>query len=290
MNIRYLHRLGWMLLAFLPVLVTANEGDILNANPQDILNARDKLRELHGSLYGPNIPREDEYEPLNEIVPYEPGTTNQTVQVYLSEFQPTVIQFIDSFGSPWPILEGAKIDSELYQSEPVESVADNSTLVVFTEKSAGFAVLPVFLKGLNTPILLRLDIHEYKHHQSLGIKVMDIFKESKRSQGIMARSTKAARMVTGSDPDLNHVIHGVTPEGAVELNVLSEESTTRAWLKNGELLIRTTLSIFSPQYTSVEHGQNDYTAYRFPAGATRYIGFDEFGNDVQLRIPGGDGG
>lgn len=271
----------------LPFSVLSNSGDdgILEANPKQIIQARKRLKKLQQALYG----SDESYEAVGGMVTHDPGEALKNIQVYLSPHQPTVVQFVDAFGSPWAISQTGNVDSGIFKVEEVTEAHGKSSLILYTDKTAGFAIFPVFLAERSMPIILRLDIHKNKHHQYRAVKVMDVYHGSERSKGLMVKASSEAMHAQKHDPDLNHILHGVRPENANELEVHSADANTRAWRKGATLFIRTPLKIFNPEYDAVEYGQNDFVAYKFPVRSSRYLAFDEYGNQVDVYIPGVSG-
>lgn len=248
--------------------------EIFRATPRDVLDLREAMQRRQASMYQPI---EEVVEPRDELVtlglaPDEPSPT-----LYLNYLSPSVLQIFDATGEPWPILDVAIVHEELVDGHIVEGEYNNS-VILFNKRPQGAAYITVFLKNSPLPLSVRVVASPEKYHRNLRVKVEDLGPNARLDADV----TAAVRsMGLGPDEDLQSALAGVTPYDAASLK--SSRPDVMAWRKNGEILLRTRLSVFAPEILRVETGQGGFRAYRL-RDSTRVLASDTTGGVVQIQL------
>jgi len=135
--------------------------------------------------------------------------------------------------------------------------------------------LAVRLQGLNTPVMLTL---------IPGQKAVD-YRVDLRIQGIGPNADNAP-VEEGLPPSasevLLHVLDGVPPPGSKRLIVSGGDA--RAWLFNGQMYVRTNLTILSPGWLGSMTSADGMHAYEMPKSPVLLVSWH--GKVMQLKVEG----
>jgi intracellular multiplication protein IcmK len=186
----------------------------------------------------------------SQIVDLSPGATPPMIR--LQGGFVTSIVFLDSSGSPWPIVAYDIGDPRSFN---VQWDQKGNTLMLQAISAYKTGNLAVILRDLNTPIMLTL---------LPGQKAVD-YRVDLRIQGMGPNSVVTATHLPGKEsPILLDVLNGVPPQGSTTLKV-SGCSKCRAWLYNGEVFFRTNLTVLSPGWVSTLSSADGMHAYQLPS-------------------------
>jgi len=180
-------------------------------------------------------------------------------------------------GTPWPVSTVKGYDGELFGVEAIENEFNNA-VVLHGVLPAGVSFVSVFLKGLPGPITARIVVGVEKYNSNQTFKIMRIGPETEMNIDTISA---ASQIGLPSDVDLNNIMYAVTPTGARKIKV--NQTDVQVWEKDGQILVRTSLAIFSPAHIRLKTGPNGYNAYRLPA-TTRIYASNEAGSVINIVL------
>lgn len=247
---------------------------IFRASPQDVLDMRGATEARRDAMY-----RElsEPLEPLDERVSLRLIPEEQSPTVYLHYLSPTVIQVFDGTGEPWPIEDIALVHPELVSGRVVENQFGNS-LVLYNLRPQGSTHLTMFLAGQPLPINIVIRAVPDKYHRNMRISVQELGPQARLD---MDTAVSVRSLGLPPDADLQSALAGVMPYGSEQLKASRED--VMAWRKEGNIILRTRLHVFSPDIIRMEAGQNGYKAYRL-VDTTRVNASNDSGAVVNIRL------
>ena len=210
-----------------------------------------------------------------------------TVTAYGIENSPTAIQFIDATGEPWPIYDSVGLDGQFFSLQSVENEYKNS-VIVSGNQPGGVAFATIYLLGEPDPITVKFVVNNQRFNPKVTVRIMRTGPNANVNNKILLSSGQNNASVERytSDQALNAALHGITPldakravirtDGALGLNV-------DGWIVGDDMVIRTTLTLFSPQYKRLSIGTGGYKAYRMPYTPIIY-GSSPEGKVVKLLV------
>jgi len=251
----------------------ADEKAIFKMTPADVLRLRGAAANHEQAQYR-EIINPDITAKLVEIT-LDPEEKIQSI--YLLQRAPTSLTFVDVSGTPWPVVTIKGYDGELFGVEAVENEFNNA-IVLHGVLPAGVSFVSVFLKGLASPVTARVVVGVNQYNSNKTFKIMRIGPETELN---LETINAASQIGLPSDVDLNNVMYAVTPTGARKIKV--NQPDVQVWEKDGDILVRTNLTVFSPAHLRLKTGPNGYNAYRLP-NTTRIYASTDAGNVINIVL------
>lgn len=202
------------------------------------------------------------------MVNLSPGATPPVVR--LRKGFVTSIVFIDSTGQPWPI---QAIDLGNPKGFNIQWDKKGNTLLVQAMDTYRTGNLAVMLKGLNTPVMISLMPGQRAVDYRVDMRIPGMGPEAKPDVSGLPN--------TGS-PQLLDFLNGVPPKKAKALDVSGGEA--QAWSYQGEIYLRTRLTVLSPGWISSMSSPDGTNAYELPK--TPVVLVSKRGAVSQLSIAG----
>lgn len=209
-------------------------------------------------------------------VTLEPGGAPSVVK--LSPNYGGAITILDATGQPWPITSLTVGNGSAFQvTKPIDKGKGSSVLTVVPKLYYAHSNVILTLKGVATPIVLRL-------------KTVPGIVDGRTDVIVAARGPNATSVVTArgaGSPDsllMRNLLDGVPPQSATPINI--KGGPARAWLINNKLFLRTTLDVLSPAWVASVSGASGLTVYEMPLTPT-IIATDTDGVTVTLQLPSG---
>lgn len=204
------------------------------------------------------------------IVNLSPGAAPPVIR--LQQGYVSSLVFVDATGGSWPI---QAYDLGSQNNFNVQWDQKGNTLMVQALSRYESGNMAVMLKGLDTPIMITL---------ITGQHAVD-YRADLRIPKIGPNPTQVLEGLPGvENPQLVNVLDGVPPKGAQPLIIHGGGDDCQAWLVEGRIFLRTTMSILSPAWTSTMRSADGTHAYELPA--TPVILALSNGKTVKLTIEG----
>jgi len=245
------------------------EKQLFPLGPEKIVKLRKKYEqsELAKTQSGDTPPKPTA---TSQFVNLSPGSTPPVIR--LSQGFVSSLVFLDSTGAPWPI---AAFDLGNPGAFNIQWDKVSNTMMIQSNKLYTYGNLAVRLQGLNTPVMLTL---------IPGQKAVD-YRVDLRIQGIGPNADNAP-VEEGLPPSasevLLHVLDGVPPPGSKRLIVSGGDA--RAWLFNGQMYVRTNLTILSPGWLGSMTSADGMHAYEMPKSPVLLVSWH--GKVMQLKVEG----
>ncbi len=202
------------------------------------------------------------------IVNLSPGATPPVIR--LSAGFVTSLVFVDSTGAPWPIQAYDLGDPQTFN---VEWDKVGNTLLVQALRRYTSGNLAVILKGLDTPVMVTL---------LPGQDAVD-YRVDLRVPGVGPNANPVLDGLPNTEsPELLNVLNGIPPQGSQQVTVTGGDCD--AWVLNGNLFLRTRLTVLSPAWISTMSSADGTNAYELQT--TPVILASQRGKLVKLTIEG----
>lgn len=174
-----------------------------------------------------------------ETVPLDPGSTPPVIQ--LSPNYVTTLNIVDSTGQPWPIQDmswGGNF--EVLQPEEGANIVRISPM-----RAHEVGNLSVRLIELNTPVIfsLRSDMGEVDVRFDAQIPEYGPYAE-------MPLIDNGHISATAGNTEIIRILDGVPPANADKLDVEGVDQRTTVYDVNGQIYVRTPLTLLSPGWAS----------------------------------------
>lgn len=202
------------------------------------------------------------------VINLSPGATPPVIR--LSAGYISSLVFVDATGAPWPI---QALDVGNPQAFNVKWNKKSNTLLVQALEHYRTANLAVILKGLNTPVMLTLVPGQQVIDYRVDLRVPRI--------GPNANPVLDGLPAT-ANASLLQVLDGIKPAGSKPLTIMGAQA--RAWLLDGHIYLRTTLTVLSPSWLATMSSSDGTHAYELQA--TPIILASERGKIVKLTVKG----
>lgn len=192
----------------------------------------------------------------------------------------TTLVFVDSTGAPWPLAVAPRIsDNRLFS---VEWLQDTPSVVISALSAYEEGNVTVFLKGMATPIVVKLATGEPDAKSKT--RIVD-YRLDLRIPG-RGPNAQAAFMGTGRvslyDDILQGFLDGVPPADARIVTIHGvAPARTQVWQYNGELFVRT-LNDIQTAFDQSMFAADGTRIYRLPL--TPYITLSDAGTAVTLQL------
>ncbi len=202
------------------------------------------------------------------LVNLSPGATPPVIR--LSSGFVTSLVFVDSTGAPWPI---QAYDLGDPQSFNIQWDKKGNTLMVQALRHYTSGNLAVLLKGLDTPVTVTLlpgqDAVDYR----VDLRVPGLGPDA---NPVLNGLPEAA------SPHLLDILNGIPPQGSQQVTVNGGDC--EAWVLNGNLYLRTRLTVLSPAWISTMSSADGTHAYELQE--TPVVLASQRGQLVKLIIEG----
>jgi intracellular multiplication protein IcmK len=206
-----------------------------------------EIRELHSDF--DETRRAKAAQPVNTVprissiaVDLSPGGAPPMVRTARNE--PSTVLFLDSTGAPWPLAAAPRLATGDYFD--VVWLKDTASIVITALSSYEQTGIAVFLKGLPTPIMIKLSSGD--PDSSARTRVVDYRLDLR----IPGRGPAAKAPILGAgrigmyDDVLQAFLDGVPPADARHVRIEGEPpSHTQVWQLDGSMYLRTPLDIRS---------------------------------------------
>lgn len=202
------------------------------------------------------------------MVDLSPGAAPPVVRLARG-FVSTLV-FLDETGSPWPV---ESVDLGNPQNYNLQWDKKSNILMIQANASHTSANLAVRLRGQNTPVMLSL----------LPAQKSVDFRVDMHVPGLGPNALPRENIVPNApSTDLLQVLDGVPPSQAKQLNLTGGEG--RIWLLNGNLYLRTKMTVISPAWTAVMTSTDGMHAYKMSPVPVILASLN--GQMIRLRVKG----
>lgn len=219
-------------------------------SPEQILEMRTRLDTIQNA--GSRPVREQTAVSGSVDISLDPG--NEPEIIRLGPDMVSALNFIDSSGEPWPV---AAVVVGNPDSFSVNAPIEGGNLVTITPLSPhARGNMSISLVELPTPIVVRLES---------SFDAVDFRKDMRilqRGPNALPDISYLGGGLTAGDDSFASFLDGVPPEGADTVTVTG--GSARAWLYNGMLYMRTTMTLLSPAWETSAMGAAGMRVYRLP--------------------------
>ena len=205
------------------------------------------------------------------MVNMSPGATPPVIR--LRQGYVTSLVFLDSSGQAWPVTAYDLGNPSAFNIQPNTPDGKSDALMVQALGRYREGNLAVMLKGQDTPVMLTL----MPGQRAVDYRV-DLRMPGLGPNGLITMSG----LPQTENPILVNFLDGVPPSGAKELSV--NGAPAQAWLYEGQLFLRTRVSVLSPGWMasmSSPDGTHVYELAKVPV-----VLASQRGQMVQLSIEG----
>lgn len=184
----------------------------------------------------------------------------------------TSVVFIDQTGSPWPVASYSIGDPNRFNIQ-----WDQESNVMMIQGHGAYATgnMAVTLRDLPTPVMVTLVSDQRVVDYRIDLRVQG---RGPKAMG----SIIAGTMPTNSNPVLMNLLDGVAPTDAKRLDIQGGDA--QAWLFNGQMLLRTPLTVLSPSWQATMSSPDGTKVYQMPPTAVVLV--SDQGRSTPLQIKG----
>ncbi len=206
----------------------------------------------------------------SQLVKLEPGAPPAVVRPYQGVV--TVISFLDSTGSPWPVQSYDIGNPAAYniQWDRVSNILMVQPTALYTQSN-----LVVTLKGLSTPVLISLVPGQPVVDYRVDLRVP--------GAGPNAKPSSTSALPEAASDELLNVLDGVPPEKSQPLRIPG--SNSQAWLKGDKMYVRTHYTLLSPAHLASMSSGDGTHAYQIPKVSSLLVTGDD-GKILHLAVEG----
>lgn len=242
---------------------------MLPLTPEMIRSAR---RQMDAGQRAASLPPGPELKPAltSQTISLEPGVEPPVLE--LAPGRASVLTFFDQTGAAWPI--EAYVSGNPNQFDVLAPIEGGSSLTVTPLTAYPVSNLVVFLSGEDVPIMFEIRAGTTSVDYRRNINVNGL------GPNAVPTIIQTAAMPVNGDADLMRFLDGVPPEGARRVEVLGGEAS--AWRWNGDLYLRTALTLVSPSWISSVRSAGGMQVYRLSDTPVLIASVD--GNPVELVV------
>lgn len=225
------------------------------------------------------------YQPIQAIpristlsVDLSPGSALPVLRVLPGEM--STIVFVDYTGAPWPLAAAPRVsNTTLFDVEWLEGT---SSVVVSALSTFNDGNITVFLKGLTTPVVVKLATGEVDSPHN-NVRVVD-YRLDLRVPG---RGPNAKPLVEGTpklglyNDTLQAFLDGVPPTEAKKVEVEGSPKMVQVWQIDNSLFVRTPFSIQTAFEQSLSAADGT-SVYQIPL--TPFVSLSENNRSVTYRL------
>lgn len=291
-----------------PVGAAGNASSILSR--KEILWVKNKMDEAEAAAhYRPQV------NISNPLLALPTGPGSKIVDIKLAPGFSTTLSFVDSSGAMWPVTSfwsgggksieistpsalnsagaftpqtsvskdgkstAGKISAEQKAAMSAGMVLPDNLLTISPNAYGASTNLMVTLKGMDTPIMIMLTAINPDEKESYGSVTLRLNKRGPQAVPTLLISPPPSTV----NPELMSFMSDTPPKGADPLKV-NGISDTKAWSYNGNVIIRTRWSVFSPGWTE-ETQQDGYSVYAMNNVNVLWVTGPD-GNKVKVTLTG----
>ena len=205
------------------------------------------------------------------LVNMSPGATPPVIRLRAGYV--TSLVFLDSTGAPWPVVGYDLGNPKAFNIQPNAPDGKSDALIVQALDRYQQGNLAVMLKDENTPVMLTL---------MPGQRAVD-YRVDLRIPGLGPNAVVSmAGLPQTESPILMTFLDGTTPAGAKMLTI--EGAPAQCWLYQGNLFLRTRVTVLSPGWLSSMSSPDGTHVYEL--AKTPIILASQRGAMLQLSIKG----
>lgn len=217
----------------------------------------------------------------SDSVDLSPGASLPIARMMPGETSTLV--FVDATGAPWPLAAAPRVSDKRYFD--AEWLQDSPSVVISALSAYEDGNVTVFLKGLATPVVVKLASGEpdSKNSKSKG-RIVD-YRLDLRVPG---RGPNAQAPLLGPgkialyDSTMQSFLDGIPAKDAKRIVVRGDAPTnTQVWQYDGSLFVRTRYDIQTAFDQSMASGDGT-RVYRLPL--TPYVTLSQMGRSVTLQL------
>ncbi|WP_081064208.1 DotH/IcmK family type IV secretion protein [Burkholderia vietnamiensis] len=168
----------------------------------------------------------------------------------------TNLIFVDQAGNPLKILRKSIPDQINVDSDGKDKDAPSqlSNLLTLSPKQTYVSGnVSVSLEGVTAPVVLTVVSGQREVDVRVDVRVKGV--------NVMGRSS-ASYLPAGADPVLMSYLNGIAPDGAQSLK--SSNGDVQAWQHGGRFYVRTSYTLISPAYLSMQKSGDGTSIYEIP--------------------------
>lgn len=244
--------------------------DVVPLSPKQIRTLRELFDQSQRAVaQAPGVPPKPTSSSL--IVNMSPGAAPPTIRLRAGYV--TSLVFLDSTGQPWPIVGYDLGNPKNFNLQPSSPDGKSNTVLIQSSRQYGEGNLAVMLKGENTPVMLTL---------MSGQRAVD-YRVDLRIPGLGPNAqVNYATLPSTENPELLDFLDGTPPHGAKQLTV--EGAPAQAWSFQGQLILRTRVTILSPGWASSMNSPDGTYVYALPQ--TPVLLASQRGEMIRLHVKG----
>lgn len=221
----------------------------LPLTPDEILELLDRYRDVREASES-RIGGAPKPEVVLQTVSLDPGVSPSVIK--LSPGHVTTLNIVDATGQPWPVQDiswGGNF--EIIQPQEGEHVVRISPM-----KAHEVGNLSVRLLDLNTPVIfsLRTYLDEVQYRFDAQIPELGPYSEAPLIDNFEIGAT-------AGNVDLTKILNGTPPAGTEKLDIDGVDGRTTAYNLNGQIYVRTPLTLLSPGWNSSIKSADGTTVY-----------------------------
>ncbi len=242
----------------------------LPLTPDEILELLDRYRDVREASES-RIGGFPDPEVVLQTVSLDPGVSPPIIK--LSPGHVTTLNVLDVTGQPWPIQDiswGGNF--EVIQPQAGEHVVRISPM-----KAHEVGNLSIRLLDLNTPITfsLRTYLDEVQYRFDAQIPEMGPYSETPLIDNFEIGAT-------AGDQEIVKILNGTPPAGTEKLDINGVDARTTAYDFNGQIFVRTPLTLLSPGWNSSIKSADGTTVYTI--GKSPVLLLSDKGKMVRAQI------
>ncbi|MBU2708740.1 hypothetical protein KCM76_22295 [Zooshikella marina] len=272
--------------AKLPPLVPPNGYDRAKSHMAPF--TPEQLKELRNLLESTR--KANSYEPVRSVprisgesVDLSPGAAIPILRTLPGEMSSLV--FIDSTGAPWPLAAAPRVSGGNNKLFSVEWLKDSPTVIVSALTSYQDGNLTVLLKGLATPVVIKLVTGEADNNKKL--RVVDFRKDLRiPGRGPFAKAPiYSESKINLYNDTLQSFLDGIKPANAKPVKWQPKDQypseKVQIWQLKDKLFLRTRLSLQSG-FDETLASSDGTKVYSMPL--TPYINLSDMSNSIVLLL------
>jgi intracellular multiplication protein IcmK len=242
----------------------------LPLTPDEILELLDRFRDVREASES-RIGGPPNASITLEPVSLDPGVTPPIIK--LSPGHVTTLNILDITGQPWPI-QDISWGGDFEVIEPLEG---EHVVRISPMKAHEVGNLSIQLLELDTPVVfsLRTSLDEVQYRFDAQIPEMGPYSETPIIDNFDIRAA-------AGDDQIIRILNGTPPATAEKLDVEGVDRRTSAYDVNGQIYVRTPLSMLSPGWNSSITSADGTTVYQI--GRSPVLLLSDKGKMVRARI------
>lgn len=249
----------------------------LPMDEDEALRIKKILMEREKQLNAPAITPDILYRSVNidSSSPYQDQT------IYLSPNYVSTLLIFDKMGAPWPIDKYVLGLSEQVYNDNIRT----NTLVLSSKKSNyGKTNLVLSLKGLDTPIILSVEITPYKVDYKTEVRLNSFGPDSQPT--VFKNNNDLSYMGKFAKEDFYSMLDGITPPNGKYIKRPTSLDGVEAWANGKTLYIRTKDILISPSLLPSEYSKMQAAdgTYLYTIPNISVLVLSRNGQPVQVKV------